>query len=133
MPQIDSGLNAGLIEFLIIGALMSTPLSRAGGRMRAWNRWIAIFLALAGICLCLAAMGGFVLTILQNNLPWHKSQTIREHYQAVGDSYSQGFTAGFFLCFFMIMVVIAVSAVLDHRAGRRIRPGDPPLDGGRQL
>ena len=100
--------------------------------MRRGNRWIAILVAVAGMGVCLVALVGFVLTVLQNNLPWHQSSTIREHYQAVGDSYSQGFTVGFFLCFFMTMIAVVLSTFFSKRSGELLRPGPAPIEGRRQ-
>jgi len=100
--------------------------------MRTGNRWIAILVAVAGMGVCIVALVGFVLTVLQNNLPWHQSSTIREHYQAVGDSYSQGFTVGFFLCFFMTMIAVTLSTFFAQRAEERLQPGHTPIEGRRQ-
>jgi ABC-type Fe3+ transport system permease subunit len=98
--------------------------------MRTENRWIAILVAVAGMGVCLVALVGFVLTVLQNNLPWHQSQSIREHYQAIGDSYSQGFTVGFFLCFFMTMIAVTISTFFGRREVDPLRSGQPQIDGG---
>ena len=75
--------------------------------MKSWNRWAAILLAVVGAGVCLIALFGFLSTVNQNNLAWQADQSIREHYLAVGDSYSQGFTVGFFLCFFLTFPVKA--------------------------
>ncbi len=74
-----------------------------------------ILVAVAGMGVCLVALVGFMMTVLQNNLPWHQGQDIREYYQAVGESYSQGFMIGFFLCFFMTMVAVSLSAWFESR------------------
>jgi ABC-type Fe3+ transport system permease subunit len=79
------------------------------------NRWFAILLAVAGAGLCMVALIGFVATIVQNNLPWSPDQGIRDHYLAVGQSYSQGFTIGFFLCFFLTLIAVSVAALVQHR------------------
>jgi ABC-type Fe3+ transport system permease subunit len=100
--------------------------------MKTGNRWIAILVAVAGMGVCLVALVGFVLTVLQNNLPWHQSQTIREHYQAIGDSYSQGFTVGFFLCFFMTMIAVTLSTFFSRRADSDIQAGQSPIGRRRQ-
>ena len=88
------------------------------------SRWLAVMVAVTGIGVCLVALIGFVLMILQNNLPWSPEQSIREHYTAVGESYSQGFAVGFFLCFFMIMVAVSLDSWFESR--RRRRSGDEP-------
>jgi ABC-type Fe3+ transport system permease subunit len=83
--------------------------------VRNLNRWFAILLAVAGAGLCMVALVGFVVTIVQNNLPWSPDQSVRDHYLAVGQSYSQGFTVGFFLCFFLILIAVSVAAMVQHR------------------
>ena len=79
------------------------------------NRWFAILLAVAGAGLCMVALVGFVVSIVQNNLPWSPDQSARDHYLAVGQSYSQGFTVGFFLCFFLTLIAVSVAAMVQHR------------------
>ena len=69
--------------------------------MKIRNRWLAILVAVAGAGLSTVALVGFLLTMVRNNLPWAPGQSIRDYYIAVGESYSQGFTVGFFLCFFL--------------------------------
>jgi hypothetical protein len=99
--------------------------------VRNWNGWIAILLSVVGAAVCLVALVGFLSTVNQNNLSWRADQSIRDHYLAVGDSYSQGFTVGFFLCFFLILIAVSVRSLLDQRSsagkpvpGRRV-PGHP--------
>ena len=88
---------------------------------------VAVVVAVAGMGICIVALVGFMLTMLQNNLPWHQAQTVREYYQAVGDSYSQGFTVGFFLCFFMTMIAVTISTIFDRRVKSRLQAVRPPL------
>ena len=99
--------------------------------MRSWNRWAAVLLAFAGAAVCLVALFGFLSTVSQNNLAWQGEQSVREHYLAVGDSYSQGFTVGFFLCFFLTLIAVSARSLLHRRngvvkvareRGRTIRP-----------
>jgi len=96
--------------------------------MNRGNRWLAILVAVAGMGVCLVALVGFVLTVLSNNLPWHQARTVREYYQAVGESYSQGFTVGFFLCFFMTMIAVTISTLFDRRQKTRLRMARSPLE-----
>jgi hypothetical protein len=96
--------------------------------VKTGNRWIAILVAVAGMGVCLVALVGFVLTVLRNNLPWHQAQSVRDYYQAVGDSYSQGFTVGFFLCFFMTMIAVTISTLFDRRAKSTLQAGGSPVE-----
>jgi len=99
--------------------------------VRNWNGWVAILLSVVGAGVCLVALVGFLSTMNQNNLSWNADQSIREHYLAVGESYSQGFTVGFFLCFFLILIAVSVRSLLDQRsstgkpAARPEAPGHP--------
>ena len=101
--------------------------------MGSWNRWVAVLLAVAGAAVCLVAVIGFLTTVNHNNLSWQVDQSIREHYLAVGDSYSQGFTVGFFLCFFLTLIAVSARSLLQQRndagkpVARRERPGRPVL------
>lgn len=83
--------------------------------MKSWNGWIAILLAVIGAGICLIALVGFLATVNQNNLSWRAEQSIREHYLAVGDSYSQGFTVGFFLCFFLTLIAVSAWSLVENR------------------
>lgn len=75
----------------------------------------AILIATAGMGVCLAAMFGFVAMVATNNLPWYPGWTIQDHYLEMGRFYSQGFIIGFFLCFFLVMAAVSVSAWLETR------------------
>ena len=79
------------------------------------DRWIAITVSLAGIGVCLAAMLLFLVSIRDNNLPWSSTMDARGHYLAVGQSYSEGFATGFFLCFFLALVVAAIGPWIRAR------------------
>ena len=87
--------------------------------MSARDRRIAIVLAVIGLVACISFVAGFIGAMVNNNLPWHPDQTAREHYQAVGDSYSQGFAVGFFLCFSLALAAVAVGTWLQQRRSER--------------
>ena len=77
--------------------------------MSLQDRKIAVLVALAGASLCIGALIYFVSRIFSNRLlPWDQNLTVQEHYLAVGQAYTQGFSVGFFLCFFMTLIVLAV-------------------------
>jgi len=67
---------------------------------------LTLSVAIAGIGVCVVSLVGFVVQIVTNTLPWSASHGVREYYQAIGQSYSQGFLIGFFLCFFLVMVAV---------------------------
>lgn len=75
----------------------------------------AILISVVGMGVCAVALMGFVAMVATNNLPWHPDWTIQDHYLEIGRSYSQGFIIGFFLCFFLIMGAISVSAWIETR------------------
>jgi len=83
----------------------------------AKERWIGVLIGLAGSGLCLTALVTFFTTIVDNNLPWHPDQTVQEHYLAVGGAFSQGFSVGFFLCFFITVTALVVVSWFRDRRG----------------
>jgi hypothetical protein len=89
--------------------------------VKSRHRRIAVFLAAAGIVVCLAATVRFFLRVAGNRLPWHEQETAQEHYLAVGGAFGDGFVIGFFLCFFLILVAIAVGTLVDERRKRQRR------------
>jgi hypothetical protein len=78
------------------------------------HTWKAALVALAGAGICLTAITHFLLTIRYNRLPWSPGQHARDHYLAVGHSYTQGFIVGFFLC---LSLAVAAAAVAAWRQG----------------
>jgi hypothetical protein len=70
---------------------------------------MAVGVAAFGAGVCVTAVVAFVVAILWNELPWYPDLTVREYYNAAGSFYSQGFTVGFFLCFFLILVAVTVA------------------------
>jgi len=94
---------------------MGTIVPMGGEVNRNSTRWIAIMLAVAGTGVCITALVSFVVTIVQNDLPWSPGQSIREHYIAIGESYSQGFTVGFFLCFSLTVLAVSAAALIERR------------------
>jgi len=88
--------------------------------------------ALAGVGVCSAALVHFLFTIMYNKLPWPEAErAARDHYLAVGNSYSQGFVVGFFLSFSLaILAVVFAGWRAQHRAadpayGRRFEDRFP--------
>jgi len=81
---------------------------------------VAISVALAGSGACLAGLVHFLRVIVLNQLPWSAEQPMRHYYREVGESYSQGFLVGFFLCFSLAVGAVGVSAWWER--ARNVRP-----------
>ncbi len=79
------------------------------------TRWTGVLLGLAGIAACVLGVGGFIWTVLSNNLPWSPQQSARDYYREIGNAYSQGFVMGFFLCFFLILLAVTIAAWVRQR------------------
>jgi len=85
-------------------------------------------LAVIGLAASLSFVAGFIGSMVNNNLPWHPGQSAREHYQAVGNSYSQGFAVGFFLCFSLALAAIALGTWIQQRRAERERQVTPRVE-----
>jgi H+/Cl- antiporter ClcA len=96
--------------------------------MSSRDRRIAIVLAVIGLAASLSLAAGFIGTVINNTLPWHPDLSAREHYQAVGDSYSQGFTVGFFLCFSLALAAVALGTWVQQRRTERERQATPQIE-----
>lgn len=90
--------------------------------MKIRDKRATLFVAVPGIVVCLAVIQGFVLRVLHGDLPWDQTRGTRDHYLAVGSAYSEGFGAGFFLCFFLILFAVGLMEWMDHR---RVRDSEP--------
>jgi glycerol uptake facilitator-like aquaporin len=79
-----------------------------------------LLLASVGAIFCSALLLLFMRTIIDNRLPWEgTTQFTREHYVAVGRSYGQGFTVGFFLCFSLILIAFVIGTWYERRRDLR--------------
>ncbi|ANM31565.1 hypothetical protein ABI59_21355 [Acidobacteria bacterium Mor1] len=90
---------------------------------RAPRLWIVLAVALTGIGFCLTSIVRFFGRIIGNGLQWNEREFFQEHYLAVGDAYSQAFLVGFFLCFFLVMVAVAVGQHVERRRAWRQEAG----------
>jgi hypothetical protein len=93
-------------------------------------RQIVVVISIVGAIACLLAVGRFVFRVLWNGLSWSPELGVRDYYLAVGESYGQGFAAGFFFCFFLSFAAVAFmsrgrvsrSAAAVAREPRAARP-----------
>jgi len=89
------------------------------------HSWISILVAVPGVAACLLAVVGFFWIIRTNRLPFHPNLTAGEYYHTVGRTYGSGFVVGFFFCFFLVLGVLGVSAIVERRRRpRSVRPSD---------
>lgn len=84
-------------------------------RMTRPQQRLAILIAVPGAIASMIALTGFVLRILNNQLELPLVATLPAFYNAVGDAYGEGFTAGFSLCFFLTLLAVAVSTWYEKR------------------
>jgi hypothetical protein len=77
--------------------------------------WLTALVAVAVAATCVAAVGHFLHTIFYNRLPFPGEHVVRDHYLAVGNSYSQGFVVGFFLCLSLAMLAVSLAGLREAR------------------
>jgi hypothetical protein len=87
--------------------------------MTGRHRRLALILSIPGIVACLFAIAAFLLDFLHNRLPWLPGASHRGQYLAIGQAFSRGFIAGFFLCFFLMLAAFAVGTWFDQRLAQR--------------
>lgn len=92
--------------------------------MSSRTRWLTGLFSVAGAGICASVVVAFLVTIMNNNLPWGPDPGTREHYVAVGQSFSRGFSAGFFLCFFLALTAYLIGTHFERkrREGGTRRP-----------
>jgi len=91
--------------------------------MNARHRALTLVFAVPGILVCVGAVVAFVLRMWGNGLPEGVGTSVRDSYLAVGDAFSRGFAAGFFLCFFLMLVALVVGTWFEHRKHRSATGG----------
>jgi hypothetical protein len=100
-------------------------------------RWILIVAGVAGILFSSAGFFDFVQVIRSNAVTNGEPVGLREHYLQLGAFYTRGFTTGFFFCFSLMLLAVAVGTFYDERkrsrrgvGGRRPEIVEPPASFG---
>lgn len=88
-------------------------------------RWVLIVTGLAGMLINTVNLFGVFEVIRENRVTNGDGEPVglREHYLQVGNFYSRGFTTGFFLCFSLMLVAIAVGTWFDERRKAKATSG----------
>jgi len=92
------------------------------------SRLAFIVVGLAGALISGISFLNIIEVIRTNGLTDGEPVGLREHYLQVGSFYSSGFTTGFFLCFSLMLVAIAVGTWYDERRKlRKLSSGAAPV------
>jgi hypothetical protein len=83
------------------------------------SRLALIFVGLAGGVLSSINFLDIVHLIRTNALTDGEPVGLRDHYLQIGRFYSRGFTTGFFFCFSLMLVAIAIGTWYDERRRQR--------------
>lgn len=83
--------------------------------MTSRQRLLAILIGVAGAVASVLALVGFLLKILHNGLEFPGASPAQAFYKAVGAAYSDGFVAGFSLCFCLTLLAVAVGTWFESR------------------
>ena len=84
------------------------------------HSWLSLLVAIPGVAACLLALAAFFWKFVTNSIEWHPLLTAREHYNAIGRSFGDGFLTGFFLCFFLVLGALGISSLLSARPRPRV-------------
>ena len=87
--------------------------------MNSTVRWVLLVAGAAGILFGLFGVFDIVETIRTNGVTHGEPVGLREHYLQIGWFYTRGFTTGFFLCFSLMLVAIAIGTYYDERRKSR--------------
>jgi len=88
-------------------------------RVTRSSRLALIFVGLAGGLLSTINFIEIIQLIRTNALTDGEPVGLRDHYLQIGRFYSRGFTTGFFFCFSLMLVAIAVGTWYDERRRQR--------------
>jgi hypothetical protein len=82
-------------------------------------RWVLIVVGMAGVLLSTVGFVDFVQVIRSNSVTDGEPVGLQDHYLQLGAFYSRGFTTGFFFCFSLMLVAVAIGAWYDERVKAR--------------
>jgi cbb3-type cytochrome oxidase subunit 3 len=97
--------------------------------MSSLTRWSVTLIAVIGLVVCTAVVGGFLTTIVNNELPWSEGVSSSTYYLVVGSAYSRGFVVGFFFSFFLVLLAVVAAAWFEARRARRNEADRMPAAG----
>ena len=89
------------------------------------QRLIALIIGFVGVLASVFSLAGFLLKIMRNGLERPDGSAIQGFYRLVGAAYSDGFVAGFALCFFLTLIAVAAGTWFEARREKR-RPARAP-------
>ncbi len=100
--------------------------------MNSTVRWVLVVAGAAGVVFSLFGFIDMIEVFRTNAVTDGQPVGLREHYLQLGRFYTRGFTTGFFFCFSLMLVAIAVGTLFDeHRKTRwraeareRLAPGE---------
>ncbi|HZN54165.1 MAG TPA: hypothetical protein VFB67_02490 [Candidatus Polarisedimenticolaceae bacterium] len=91
------------------------------GRQRA----ASILIGVAGSVASMLALAAFLRKMHRNDLELPLAPTSQAVYRSVGEAYTGGFTAGFSLCFFLVLLAVAVGTWYESRRARHAADAPP--------
>lgn len=100
--------------------------------MNSTVRWVLVVAGAAGVVFSLFGFIDMIEVFRTNAVTDGQPVGLRDHYLQLGRFYTRGFTTGFFFCFSLMLVAIAVGTLYDERrrtrrraeARERLAPGD---------
>ncbi|HEU4401716.1 MAG TPA: hypothetical protein VFT43_06385 [Candidatus Polarisedimenticolia bacterium] len=90
-----------------------------------------IAVSLLGGAIMTTLVARFLLSVAHNGLAGGRELTrFPEYYRQIGVHYARGFTAGFFLCYFLMLFAVIAGSWVDEclkarRASRAVATSDP--------
>jgi hypothetical protein len=83
--------------------------------MTSRQRFLSILIGVVGVIGSFLALAGFLLKIRRNGLEVPAGPATQAVYQTVGTAYTDGYVAGFSLCFFLTLLAVAAGTWFESR------------------